>query len=123
MGLVIGLRVAPKHANARGAIHGGMLMTLCDIAMGYAAAHSEEPPLTFTTAHISTDFAGTAKVGDWIESRPDIQRIGGRLAFVNVDLLVDTHRIVHASGVYLREAPPRPQSDTLRTSSAEERSS
>lgn len=102
-GLIIGLRVAPKHANARGLIHGGVLMTLCDIAMGYAAAHSENPPLTFTTAHVSTDFAGSAKVGDWLESRPNIQRIGGRLAFVSVDLIVNSIRIVHASGVYLRQ--------------------
>src|SRR5207247_1119397 len=65
-GLVIGLRIAPKHANARGLIHGGVLMTLCDIAMGYAAAHCAEPPLTFTTAHVSTDFAGSAKVGEWL---------------------------------------------------------
>ena len=101
-GLVIGLRIAPKHANARGLIHGGVLMTLCDIAMGYAAAHCEEPPLTLTTAHVSTDFAGSAKVGEWLESRPDIRRIGGRLAFVGVDLTVNSVRIVHASGVYLR---------------------
>jgi acyl-coenzyme A thioesterase 13 len=32
---VIGLRILPKHANARGGAHGGLLMTLCDIALGY----------------------------------------------------------------------------------------
>jgi acyl-coenzyme A thioesterase 13 len=101
-GLVIGLRLAPKHANARGLAHGGLLLTLCDIALGYAAAHSEEPPLTLTTAHISADFAGSARIGDWVESRADVQRIGGRLAFVNVYLVVNSTRIVRASGVYLR---------------------
>jgi acyl-coenzyme A thioesterase 13 len=101
-GLVIGLRLAPKHANARGLAHGGLLLTLCDIALGYAAAHSEEPPLTLTTAHISADFAGSARIGDWVESRADVQRIGGRLAFVNVYLVVNSTRIVRASGIYLR---------------------
>jgi uncharacterized protein (TIGR00369 family) len=101
-GLVIGLRLAPKHANARGVAHGGLLLTLCDIALGYAAAYSQDPPVTLTTAHISADFAGSARIGDWIESRADIQRVGGRLAFVNVYLVVNSTRIVRASGVYLR---------------------
>lgn len=100
-GLSIGLRLAPKHANARGVAHGGLLLTLCDIALGYAAAHSQDPPLTLTTTHISADFAGSARIGDWIESRADIQRIGGRVAFVNVYLVVNSARIVRASGVYL----------------------
>jgi acyl-coenzyme A thioesterase 13 len=101
-GLAIGLRISPKHANARGLAHGGLLLTLCDIALGYAAAYTEDPPLTLTTAHIDADFAGSARVGDWVESRADVQRIGGRLAFVNVYLVVNSIRIVRASGVYLR---------------------
>jgi len=109
-GPIIGLRIAPKHANARGLAHGGVLMSLCDIALGYSAAHSENPPLTLTTAHISADFAGSAKVGDWVESRPDVQRIGRHLAFVSVDLVANSTRILHASGVYLRQGPPDAQS-------------
>src|SRR6185437_3084068 len=42
--LVIGLRVLEKHANARGAAHGGLLMTLADIALGYNTAYRENPP-------------------------------------------------------------------------------
>jgi acyl-coenzyme A thioesterase 13 len=33
-GLVTGLRVDEKHANARGAAHGGFPLTLADIALG-----------------------------------------------------------------------------------------
>lgn len=64
-------------------------------------------PLRLTTAHISADFAGSACVGDWVESHADVQRVGGQLAFVNVYLVVNKTRIVRASGVYLRrEAHP-----------------
>jgi uncharacterized protein (TIGR00369 family) len=101
-GLVIGLRIAAKHANARGLAHGGLLLTLCDIALGYSAAYSQDPPLTLTTAQIAADFAGSARIGDWVESRADVQRVGGRLAFVNVYLVANSIRIVRASGVYLR---------------------
>lgn len=114
-GLVIGLRIAPQHANARGLAHGGLLLTLADIALGYAAARSEMPALSLTTAHLSTDFAGSAKIGDWVEARVDIQRIGSRLVFANSYLSVGSERIVRASGVFARlaatpaEEIPRPR--------------
>jgi acyl-coenzyme A thioesterase 13 len=117
-GLVIGLRIAAKHANARGTAHGGLLLTLADIALGYAAAFSDEPPLSLTTAHIDADFAGTAKVGDWVEASVDIQRIGSRLVFANAYLSIRDERIVRSSAVFARNAgalntaEARPRSDT-----------
>jgi hypothetical protein len=56
-------------------------------------------------------------LGDWIEARADVQRIGRLLAFVNVYLVVNDKRIVRASGVYLRQggvegAPSERQSTT-----------
>ena len=33
---VLGLRAADEHANAAGAVHGGLLATLCDTALGRA---------------------------------------------------------------------------------------
>jgi acyl-coenzyme A thioesterase 13 len=88
--------------DGSGLAHGGVLLTLCDVALGYSAAYSQDPPLSLTTAQISADFAGSARIGDWVESSADIQRIGGRLAFVNVYLSVGSTRIVRASGVFVR---------------------
>ncbi len=103
-GFVIGLRVEEKHSNARGTAHGGLLLTLADIALGYTAAFSEEPPLSLTTASLSTDFAGQAKIGDWIEAHVDIQKIGSRLVFANAYLVVGAERIARASAVFARNA-------------------
>jgi len=103
-GFVIGLRVVEKHSNARGTAHGGLLLTLADIALGYTAALSEEPPLSLTTASLSTDFAGQAKIGDWIEAHVDIQKIGSRLVFANAYLVVGAERIARASAVFARNA-------------------
>jgi len=99
--LVVGLRVEPKHCNARGTIHGGILATLADVAIGYAMASSTDPPTAAVTANLSLDYAGTAKVGDWIEARVDIQKRGARLAFGNCFLCVGEERIVRASAVFL----------------------
>ena len=106
--LVVGLRIEPKHANARGFAHGGVLMTMADIALGYAASTTQEPPLRAVTASLTTDFAGSAQVGDWVEARVDVQKIGGRLVFANAYLTVGTERIVRASAVFAR-ADPKPE--------------
>jgi acyl-coenzyme A thioesterase PaaI-like protein len=109
---VVGLRILPKHANARGGAHGGLLMTMCDIALGYRTSHSQTPQPMLTTASVTTNFAGSAKVGDWVEAHVDVQKVGGRLAFANCDLICNGERIVHATSVFARsgDRPPLPPS-------------
>ena len=102
--LIIGLRILEKHANARGVAHGGLLMTLADIALGYNTAYQEDPPASLVTASLSGDFAGAAKIGDWVEAHVDVQKIGRRLAFANAYLTVDGERILRASAVFARSA-------------------
>jgi len=99
--LSLGLRIEAKHCNARGAVHGGILATLADCALGYTMAYAADPPALMVTANLSLDFAGTAAVGDWLETRVDIQRQGSRLAFANCYISVGSERIVRASGVFL----------------------
>ncbi len=99
--LVLGLRVESKHCNARGSVHGGILATLADTALGYAMAFSTEPPTSLVTANLTLDFAGTAVVGDWLEAHVDVQKAGRRLAFANCYLLNGKDRIVRASAVFL----------------------
>jgi acyl-coenzyme A thioesterase 13 len=55
-----------------------------------------------TTASVTTDFAGGAKVGDWVEAHVDVHKVGGRLAFANCYLVCNGERIVHASAVFAR---------------------
>ncbi|MGH8678147.1 MAG: PaaI family thioesterase [Burkholderiales bacterium] len=99
--LVLGLRVESKHCNARGTVHGGILATLADVALGYTMAFSSEPPASLVTANLTLDFAGTAKIGDWLQTAVDVQRQGSRLAFANCYISVGDQRIVRASAVFL----------------------
>jgi uncharacterized protein (TIGR00369 family) len=107
-----GLRAAPQHANNRGAVHGGVLMTLADLVLGYTTAFASDPPLALTTAGLSVDFLGPAMVDDWIEGRAEVLRRGRSLAFATCYLTVDGRRIVRASGTFaIADAPlpgPRP---------------
>ncbi|MBV8187727.1 MAG: PaaI family thioesterase [Alphaproteobacteria bacterium] len=99
---IVGLRVLPHHANGRGVAHGGLLMTLCDIALGYRTTSSQEPRPMLTTASITTDFAGVAKIGDWIEAHVDVHKVGARIAFANCYIVRGGERIAHSSGVFAR---------------------
>ena len=60
---VSGLRIATKHANARGSAHGGLLLTLVDIALGYTASASSDPPLALTTVDMAADIAAVLPGG------------------------------------------------------------
>jgi acyl-coenzyme A thioesterase 13 len=99
--LVIGMRVQEKHTNARGTLHGGVIASVADIALGYGMAMSTNPPTSMVTANLSVDFAGSAQIGDWLETSLDIQKIGSRMAFANVYFSVGGERIARASGVFL----------------------
>lgn len=99
--MIVGMRVQDKHTNARGALHGGVLAAIADVALGYGLATSTDPPTRMVTANLSVDYAGSGQVGDWVETSLDIQKLGSRMAFANVYFSVRGERIARASGVFL----------------------
>ena len=107
--LVLGLRLAEKHANARGSAHGGLLLTMADVGLGYHMALSQDPPMRATTVSMSADFVGSAGIGDWLEAHVEMTQLGARMAFANAYLMVGDKRVARVSGVFLRlDAPALP---------------
>jgi uncharacterized protein (TIGR00369 family) len=100
-GVAIGLRIADKHRNRRDIVHGGMICTLADFAMGMACSLAREPELKVVTTSLSVDFAGNARPGDWVEARVDVLRVGRRMVFANCQVWRDAERIAQASGAFL----------------------
>ena len=99
------MRVERKHMNTRGVAHGGMLMSLADSALGIVLRMSQANPGPMVTVSLTADFVDAARVGDWVEVRVDVQKVGKRLAFANCQLWVGEKRILRASGVFSRVAP------------------
>lgn len=99
-GLIIGLRAEQKHCNARDLVHGGVISSLADIALGYNAAFRGNEPVPMVTANLNVDYAGSAKLGDWIEIEVDVQKVGRSMAFANCYFFVDSKRIARASAVF-----------------------
>ena len=97
---IIGLRIGEKHTNSQGICHGGVLATLADLALGYAMIGKVEGEAGFVTVHLSIDYAGSARPGDWVESDVEVQRTGARMAFCNGFLVVGDKRIVRMSSVF-----------------------
>jgi acyl-coenzyme A thioesterase 13 len=99
-GLMVGVMAQEKHCNARQTVHGGVFSSLADIALGYNAAFSGKDPVSMVTASLTIDYAGSAKLGDWIEIETDVQKVGRKMAFANCYFVVSSKRIVRASGVF-----------------------
>jgi acyl-coenzyme A thioesterase 13 len=108
-GRMIGLLVEVKHCNSRGFVHGGLLATLADLALGYTIAFLSDPPKSAVTASLAIDYVGSAKVGDWLEVRTDVQKGGGRLTFANCYIHCGDARIARASAVFASAGERRPQ--------------
>ena len=104
-GTIIGLRIEERHLNTRGVAHGGMLVTLADCALGIVIAMLRSPPIPMATVNLSADFADVARLGDWVEARVDVQKMGKRLAFASCHLWVGEKRILRASGIFA-DVPP-----------------
>ena len=100
--LSVGLRIEKKHSNSRGICHGGVMATLADLSLGYAMHEKTQGKIAYVTAQLSIDYAGAARIGDWIQSVVEIQRLGARLAFANCYLVVEERRIVRASAIFAR---------------------
>jgi len=97
---VIGLRVAEKHLNTRGIVHGGMLVALADSALGINLSHAADPPRPMVTVNLSADFLEPGMPGDWLEAHVHVQRIGVHLAFASCDVRAGAKGVLRASGVF-----------------------
>jgi acyl-coenzyme A thioesterase 13 len=94
------LEIDDRHVNDRGFAHAGVLSSVADVALGYATAFSQDPPVPVVTTSLTIDFAGRATPGDTLIAAVDVQKVGRRIAFANCYLSVEGRRIARASAVF-----------------------
>lgn len=102
-GLIRGFRVADRHINAGGAVHGGMVMTFADILLASAVFQVADAPLV--TVRLTTDFLGPAFKGDWLEGQAYLTGVDDGLIAVTGDIYVADRPIASVSGVFKRIRP------------------
>lgn len=97
---VIGLRVGEDHRNAAGAVHGGLMATLVDFALGRTIRGALDGDGIPVTVSLTTDFLGAVEVGDWLEAHCDLEQLGRRLAFADCSLRVGDREVVRGRAVF-----------------------
>lgn len=97
---VVRLHVDDRHTNARGFLHGGVLVALADVLMGHTAHRAGPPEVGLVTVSLTTDFPGSARSGDWVEGHAAVVRRGRRLAFTRCEFTADHRLVLAGSGVF-----------------------
>ena len=95
-----GFRVAQKHINRAGIVHGGMLMSFADLVLSRGVRKASAGP--GVTVRMTTEFLGPAHLGDWVEGAARVSRATKTLIFVDSEVRANGHIIMTANGVFRR---------------------
>ena len=98
--VIIGLRLAKPHTNARGNIHGGLIASLADNAMGYSCSQAMDWTASLATITLAVDFIGTAQVGQWLAVESDVIKTGRTICFAQSLINADDNVIARASATF-----------------------
>ncbi len=98
--VIIGLRLAKPHTNGRGLIHGGLIATLADNAMGYSCAQQTGWTTSLVTISLAVDFVGTAEVGQWLAVESDVIKTGSTICFAQSLIKANDVVIARANGTF-----------------------
>ena len=95
----------PRHMNAAGVLHGGMLSTFLDILLGSALAPG--CGRSGVTVQLSVNFLRMARPGEWLQGRAHLTHATRDLAFCEGRAFVGSRDVGHATGVFKLMNPPR----------------
>ncbi|MDP4024871.1 PaaI family thioesterase [Methylobacterium sp. NEAU 140] len=74
-------RADRRHANLIGVVHGGMLMSVADRAMGLAAMRAADGA-NCVTVQLETKFVDAGRIGDWLVVVPETMKRTASLVFL-----------------------------------------
>ena len=102
----MGLRLAKPHTNARGLIHGGLIASLADNAMGYSCAQAMGWATSLVTISLAVDYVGAAEIGQWLAVESTVIKTGSTICFAQSLIKADDAVIARANGTF-RVVPKR----------------
>lgn len=82
----IAFEAGPQHLNLQGLVHGGILATLADTAMGLAVRTVLEPGRRHVTVQLGIEFLSPGRPGT-IAARGRTVKIGTQLGFAEADVM------------------------------------
>ena len=111
--LAFGFRVGRQHINQGGVVHGGMLVTFVDHALG-AMVFVGAGRRPCSTIALDCNFVAPGRLGDWVECTGEIVRATSSVMFMEGRLRAGERALLQAKGIWkvldkwLVERPPRP---------------
>ena len=99
------VRVRPEHTNNLGIVHGGLLCTLLDIAMGTAARRSLGHPVM--TLDLQASFIAPGR--DVLIGEGRVVRAGRSIVFCEAQVLTEAGELVAKASGLFKPVRPRPQ--------------
>jgi len=107
--IVVGFRVEARHCNPNQVCHGGMLMTLADMALGLGTNYQAKLMRFLPTVNLTCDFLAPAPLGAWVEARTDVLRTTRNLTFGQTMISADGVPCARASGIMKVAGEPDPR--------------
>ena len=104
----LGCRALPRHANRFDSVHGGMLATLVDYAVGINLLKDGAPGLRLGTVSLNIDFISAGRVGEWLLAQVRMEKKHGRLRFCSCTLQGDDGRLILKGNAVLSATSPAP---------------
>jgi acyl-coenzyme A thioesterase PaaI-like protein len=107
----IACRAGLQHANRFGGVHGGMLATLVDYALGFnllGEGQAQAPAIVLSTVSLNIDFVSGARMGEWLVVCTSIDKAQGRIRFCHCEMRADGGRLVLRAGGVLSAAQLKP---------------
>jgi uncharacterized protein (TIGR00369 family) len=95
----LGLRIAEPHCNARGFLHGGVIASLADNAMGMSVVVAAGAQSALTVS-LQLDYVEAASIGEWLQFEPRVIRAAGKLGFADALVTAGGRTIARASATF-----------------------
>jgi uncharacterized protein (TIGR00369 family) len=96
----LGWEARPDHRNLQGLVHGGILATLADIAMGLAVRTVVGPTRRHVTIDLHVQYLRPARPGR-LEAHGSVVRVGTHVGFAEGSVMDAAGRLlIRASGTY-----------------------
>ena len=99
------VQVTEQHCNSHGIVHGGLMMTMIDLAL--VAVSKVAATDRLVTVSLNAEFVASANVGDLIEASGTLTRRTRSLAFARGQVTCGERVLLTASAV-LKPIGPRP---------------
>ena len=98
--IILGLRLATPHTNARGFVHVGLIAALADKAMGHSCGYKMRGAYSLVTVSMAIDFISSGQIGQWLAIETDVIKTGSTICFAQSLIKADDVVIARANATF-----------------------